>query len=137
MQTPNDVELGYRFTVAGSGCLPGLLERHSVCAVATLLASESAQPAGGNAYVRRIDVTIYVEVSDVAVKLFANEVGHPTHGENIVRAIESKPIGDLKPLAREHLLGDGREAGVVGLEGSLRGNRYWRERGGRCGHHCL
>ena len=46
-----------------------------------------------HADIRRIDVTIDVEVADVTVALLAHVVRQPTHGQKIARTIEHDAVG--------------------------------------------
>ena len=74
MQTSHDVELGNRFRVARSGRLESLFQGHGVSARRVFLAAKSAQPAGGNADIRGINMAIDVEISLVAVQKLASVI---------------------------------------------------------------
>src|SRR4029077_16939136 len=92
MQSANDMKLGNSFAVSGSRCLKILIERHRISARSVFLASERTQPARRHAYVCGINMAVYVEVSFVAVHALADMVGHPSHGENIARAVEGQRV---------------------------------------------
>ena len=117
MQSADDVKLRDRLGVAGSGGLECLFQRHGVGAGSVLLAPESAQPAGGHANVRGIDVAVDVEVSLVAVHAFAHVIGQPADGENVAGAVEREGVGCVEAFAGKHLGVDRLEARVVGLKG--------------------
>ena len=53
MQSADDVELGDRLAIAGSGGLESLFERHGVGAGRVLLAAKGAQAAGRDADIGR------------------------------------------------------------------------------------
>ena len=87
MQSADNVELGNRFGVAGSGRLESFFQRHGVGAGSIFLASKSAQAASGHANIRRIDMAVDVEVRLVAMHPLANPVGQPADGQDVARAI--------------------------------------------------
>src|SRR5581483_11230223 len=70
MQSANNMKLGHRLGITGSGCLPCLLKCHGISAGSILLAAKSTEPAGGHAHVRWINMPVYIEISGVAVQFF-------------------------------------------------------------------
>src|SRR5689334_11899401 len=122
MQAADNVELGHRLGIARSRSLPSFLQRHRVGARRVFLSAKGAQPAGRNAHVRRIDVTIYVEVRAVPVKALANVVGQPTDRKDVGGTIQGQSIHCVQPRRGEHLVGDRPERGILSLK------RAWRHR---------
>ena len=116
MQPADDVKLGHRFGVAGSRGLEGLFERHRVGAGSVFLAAEGAQAAGRHANVGRIDMAIDVEVRLVAVHALADLIRQPADGEDVAGAVERESVVVGQAFAGQHLVVNGLEAGVVGLE---------------------
>ena len=117
MQSANDVELRDRLRVSRGRSLESLFEGHGVGTGRILLSSKSAQPARRHAHIRRIDVPVDIEISPVAVHALAHRVRHPAHGENVARAVESKGIVGIEPLAGQDFLTNRLKAQVIGLEG--------------------
>src|SRR5580765_6637218 len=116
MESTDDMELGDGFSVASACSLPGLFKRHGVSACLALLAAEGAETAGGNADVRRVDVPVDVEVSDVSVEFFADVIGEPTDSEDVAATIERHAVVEAEPHTGEDLLGNRAEGGVIGLK---------------------
>src|SRR3954471_16685028 len=114
MQAADDMKLGYCFTVAGSRGFKCFVEGHRVSPRRILFPSESAQPAGGYANIRRIDMAIDVEISLVAVHSFANVISQPTDCENIASAIQRYPISEVEALACKDFFMDRFKPSVVG-----------------------
>src|SRR5208283_689562 len=83
MQPANNMKLSDRFGVTRSSRLKGFFERHSISARSVFLAPKSAQPASRHANIRRIDMTIDVEVSLVAMHPLPHPVGQPAHSQNV------------------------------------------------------
>ncbi len=117
MQTADDMELRHRLCIACAGSLPRLLKRHRVGSCLALLTAERTQPARRNTDVRRIDMTIYVEVSNVPMQLLAHKIGKPTNRQNVAAAIERQPIIEGQPLSGQNLLSDRFQRSIVRLKG--------------------
>ncbi len=96
--------------------MEGLFQRHGVGPRRILLASKSAQAAGGNTNIGGIDVPVDIEICHVSVQAFANMVGQPANGQDVSRAVERYRLIKTEPLAGKYLCGDGLQAGVVRLE---------------------
>src|ERR1700735_3606321 len=92
MQTADNMELGNRLAPALTRGLPNLLERHRVRSWIALLFAEGAQAAAGNANVRRIDMAVDVEVSNVSVHPLAHDIRHVSESEQIARSIERDAV---------------------------------------------
>ena len=116
MQAANDVKLRHRFRVARSRRLPSLLQSHCVGAGNVFSAAEGTQPASRNAYVGRVDVTVDIEVRDIAVHTLAHVVSQPADGENIARLVEGKAIFECQTFLPHHFIGDGQQPGIVCLK---------------------
>ena len=116
MQPADNVKLGDRLGVAGSGRLEGFFERHGVSARSIFLAPKSAQPAGRHANIRRIDMAVDVKVRLVAMHPLPHPVGQPAHGQDVARPIKHKRIGLVQPFAREDFILDRKQPRVVGLK---------------------
>ena len=112
MQAANDVKLGGAFTHALIGAFVHFFEGESVRAGRTGVASKRAKLAMGHADVGGIDVAVDVVISDVAMALFADEVGQPADGQQIGRAVDSYAIVEGEAFARQHLVGDRSQACV-------------------------
>jgi hypothetical protein len=65
-----------------------------------------------HADVGRIDVTVDVEIGDVAMFLFADVVGEPADGEQVRRTIEFNAIFKREALIRENSIRDGSQLRV-------------------------
>src|SRR6266403_1311176 len=83
MQTANDVELRRAFANALFGALIDFFESEGISAGRIRIAAKRTKFAVRYADVGRIDVTIDVEVGDVAVFFLANVIGEPSDGEKI------------------------------------------------------
>ena len=83
MQPANDVKLGNRFGIAGSRSLKRLFERHCVSARRIFFAPESTETTRCYAHVCRIDMTVDVEVSLIAMHPFADVIGHPAYSQDV------------------------------------------------------
>jgi hypothetical protein len=116
MQASHNVEFCDGFAVAGSRCLEGLFERHCVGTRRILLSPESAQAAGSDTYICRIDMTIHVEIGFIAVKSLADMVRQPADRQNIPSTIQGQSFVSIEAFASQHLLMDWDKAGIVGLE---------------------
>ena len=112
MQAANDVKFRGAFAHALIGTFIHFFERESVCARGSGIAAKGAELAMRHADIGGIDVAIDVVIGDVAVALFANEIGQPAHGQQIGRAIERHAIVEGEAFARQHLIGDGLQAFV-------------------------
>lgn len=86
MKASYNMEFCDGFRVTGCGRFKGLFQGHGVGSGGIFLAAEGAQAAGRDAHVRRIDMAIDVEVGLVAMETLANEVGHPSHSQNVARS---------------------------------------------------
>src|SRR5262245_5393790 len=103
MQAANDVKFRDRFGIAGSRSLEGFFERHGVGASCIVLASESAETAGGNADVGGIDVPVDVEICHVAMQALTHVIGKPPDSQNVRGAIERDRVFKAEPLAGQYL----------------------------------
>ena len=83
MQSANNVEFGCAFANALLGALINFFEGVSVGARRVGVAAERTQLAMRHADVGRIDVTVDVEIGDVAVLFFADVVGEPADREQV------------------------------------------------------
>src|SRR5579862_5547983 len=106
MQAAHDMKFGDGFTVAISGLMPDLFERHRVCFRIAFLLAERAQLATGDTDIGGIDVAIDVEVSLVAVKAFANLIRHPADPQQIRSPINRQPVLKGQPLSGSDLSAD-------------------------------
>ena len=116
MQTSHNVEFCDGFAVPGSGCLEGLFESHGVGTGSILFSPESAQAASSDAYIRRIDMAIHVEIGFIAVHALADMVRQPADRQNIAGSIQSQSVVSIEAFASQNLLMDWHKAGIVGLE---------------------
>ena len=64
-----------------------------------------------------IDVAIDVEIGDVAVLFFADEVREPAYREKVVRFIERETVFSVETFAGQDFCGYWLEASVVYLQG--------------------
>ena len=117
MQSADDVELGDCFGVAGSGGLERLFEGHGVGAGSVLLAAESAQAAGSDANVGRINVPVDVEIGFVAMQALADVVREPTDSKYVASLVKQESVFRGEAFAREHLVVNSYEAPVISLKG--------------------
>src|ERR1700674_1096205 len=120
MQAAYHVKFSGAFANTLFGTLVDLFERERVGAGSAWVAAESAELAVRNADIRRINVTVDVEIGDVAVALFAHMIGKPAYGEKIGRAIESDAIAGREALARKDFRGDGLQTLVCDRQVSHR-----------------
>src|SRR5262249_2907301 len=102
MESADDGKLGDRPGGTGGSGFEGFFEGHGVSAGRVFLAAKRTQAAGGNAYVRRIDMAIHVEVGAVAVHALADVVCHPTDGEDIAGAVKCESVLRVEALAGKH-----------------------------------
>jgi len=116
MQPAHNVKFRHRFAVSGGRRLPGLLQRHRVGAVRALRPSKRAQPARRDAHVRRVDVAIHIEVRHIAMQPLPHRVRQPAHRQNVARTVQGQPIVAAEPLPGGHLIGEGQQPRIVGLE---------------------
>jgi len=116
VQATDDVKFSYSLTVSRGSSLESFIERHGIGAGSVFLATKRTETAGRDADVRRIDVTIDVEVRLVAVHAFADLVGHPAHGEDVAGAIEREGVGETEALAGNHLGVNRLQARIVSLK---------------------
>src|SRR5271156_1088048 len=116
MQSANDMKLSDRLGVARGSRFESLLKRHGVGARRILFAAEGAKAAGRDAYVRRIDVAIYVEVSLIAMHALADVIGHPAHRENIAGAVQREQVRGGEALAGHYFGMNRRETRIVRLK---------------------
>ncbi len=133
MEAADDVELGDGLGIAGGSGCPGLFERHGVGARGAFAASESAEAAGGDTDIGRIDVAIDVEVRDVAMHALADRIGQPADGKHVGRVVESEAIAEAEALAGSEFAGDGQEAGIVRLK-EMRRHTFMIRRAGAPGN---
>src|SRR6202047_5684027 len=98
MQAADDVKFRCAFADALFGALVNFFEGESVCARGVGIAAESAELAMCHANVGGIDVTIDVEVGDVAMALLADVIGEPSDGQEIGRAIEGDTVRGVEAL---------------------------------------
>jgi len=128
MQSADDVKLRDGLGVAGSRGLEGLVERHGVGTGRILLAAESAQAACGDADIGRIDMAVDVEVSFVAMHALADEVRHPSDGQNVAGAIQRESVVSSESLTAQHFGVDRRQPRIVSLKcvglGSVRSHLF-------------
>ena len=123
MQAADNVELGNRFGVARSGGLPRFFERHGVGALAVFFAAKGAQPASGHTNVGGVDMTVDIEISNVAMQTFADKVCQPAYGQNIARPVERDAIVEIETLVCQNLFRDRPQTGVVRLEAVALGRK--------------
>ena len=116
MQASHDVEFCDGFAVPGSRCLKGLFESHGVGARRVLFSPESAQAASSDAYIRRIDMAIHVEIGFIAVHALADMVRQPADRQNIAGSIQSQSVVSIEAFASQDLLVDRHKAGIISLE---------------------
>src|SRR5258708_23006712 len=83
MQSANNVELGDRLGVTGSGRLEGFFKRHSVSARRIFLAPKSAQPTSCHADIRRIDMAVSVWRTEIWTETVGATGRQPTAGEEV------------------------------------------------------
>jgi hypothetical protein len=69
----------------------------------------------GHADISGINVAIDIEIADVAMTLFADVIGEPAEGEQVVRLEEREAVVAAEALARKDFGRDGIEAGVYDL----------------------
>src|SRR3954465_2956176 len=106
MQAADDVKFRNCLTVTGSRSFECFIQSHCVRAGRVFFSTKSAQPAGGNTNVRRINMAIDVEVCLVAVHSSADVISQPTDSENIPGAIQRDAIIKVEAFAGKHLLVD-------------------------------
>ena len=116
MQASDDVKFSDSLTVSRGRSFESLIKRHGVGAGSIFLAAKRTEAAGRDADIRRIDVTINVEVRLVAMHAFADLVGHPAHGEDVAGAIEREGVGETEALAGNHLGMNRLQARIVSLK---------------------
>ena len=116
MQSANNVKLGNRLAISRGCSFESLLQRHRVGSGRIFLAAESAQPASGDANIRRIDMAIHVEICLIAMHALANRVGHPAYSKNVASPVEREGVLAVKALARLNLVMNRPQPRVVSLE---------------------
>ena len=70
----------------------------------------------GDADIRGINMAIYVEVGLVAVHALANVISEPSDGEDVSSAVKRPGVVSTQAFVGEHLIVNGRKAGIVGLK---------------------
>jgi len=116
MQAAHNVKFGSTLGDTSRGAGKNFIERKRVGPGRVGRAAESAEFAMRDADVGGIDVAIDVEIADVAVALFADVIGKPADGEEIVRLKEREAVFGREALVREDSLRDGLEARIGYLE---------------------
>src|SRR6185312_12089298 len=116
MQAANNVKLGDRLAVSGGRGFKSFFEGHGIGARRVLFSAEGAQAAGRHAYIRGINVAVYIEISPVAMEAFTNVVRHPTHGQNIAGLIKRKRVIAAQTLPGNDPVFDGNKPPVIGME---------------------
>src|SRR6185436_12411670 len=92
--------------------VPGLLERHRVCAVvARLEARERAKQTTGDADVGRLEPDVVVVEGARAVTFLALTVREPSDGQQIGALEEPDAVGEIEPDTGRKLVRDVSEAG--------------------------
>src|SRR5437588_6879164 len=82
MQPADDVKFGHGFAITRGRGLPGFFERHGVGTRTVLLASEGAQATSSNANIRWIDMSVNVEIADVAIHPLTHQVSQPADSQD-------------------------------------------------------
>ena len=113
VEASDDVKLRDRFGVSLARLFDALSDRHLVPAGLIDLLRPGAERAIDPAEVRRVQVPVDVVIREVAVTLFADEVGEPARPEEVARREDPDSVVERQPLAGENLLGDGREIGAA------------------------
>lgn len=116
VQTADDVKFRDGFRVSGSGGLESLFQRHRVGARSVFLPAERAEPAGGYANIRWIDVPVDVEISYVAMHALANLIRHPAEAENVAGPVKDESIVAIESLACHHLVVNSAKTRVIRLK---------------------
>ena len=114
MQAADDVEFGDRFAPALARVVPDLFQRHRVRFRIVRPLAERAQPATRDANIRRVDMAVDVEIRDVAVQSFANDVRHVAERKDVGGAVQRQAVVEteaarLLPLSRESASGVDRQ----------------------------
>ena len=69
-----------------------------------------------HANVGGVDVAIDIEVGDIAVLFFANEIRQPAHRQKIVRFIERDTVFGAEAFAGQDFCGHRLEASIIYLQ---------------------
>ena len=64
-------------------------------------------------------MAIHIEVRNIAMHPFAHMIGQPSHRKHILRAVKCEAIGEVEPLARNHLRGNWLQPLIVAPEGEV------------------
>jgi len=110
------MKFGGALSDAVTGTLVDFLESEVVGAGRIGRAAKGAEFAVSDADVGGIDVTIDVEIGDIAMLFFADEVREPAYGEKIVRFIQRETVRGVETFAGKNLYGYRLEASVVYLQ---------------------
>src|SRR3989442_11060521 len=125
MQPADDVKLGNRFGVSGSGGLESFLESHGVGSRRVFFSAEGAQTASGNTNIGGIDMAVDVEVCPIAMHSLAHRISQPSHCEDVTTAIECERVIRIEALPGRNLFRHGLKLRIVRLKSMRLKRMYW------------